>query len=76
MSSLRNIRNDLLISHSPNPVNNEEFLMLYNLNTSKNPDFPYWNYQQFELENLYQMKKVSFLQKRHLLSQIPDEVIF
>ena len=26
--------------------------MLYKLNTSKNPDFHYWNYQQFDLENL------------------------
>ena len=26
--------------------------MLYNHNTSKNPDFPYSNYQQFDLENL------------------------
>ena len=24
--------------------------MLCDLSTSKNPDFPYWNYQQFDLE--------------------------
>ena len=26
--------------------------MLYDHNTSKNPDFTYWNYQQFDLEDL------------------------
>ena len=52
MPSLRNVCNALLISHSSNPINDEEFLMLYKLNTSKNPDFHYWNYQQFDLENL------------------------
>ena len=52
MSSLRDVSNALLISHSSNLINDEEFLMLYNLNSSKNPDFPYWNYQKFELENL------------------------
>ena len=41
MSSLRNFCNALLVSHSTNLINDEEFLMLYDHNTSKNPDFPY-----------------------------------
>ena len=35
MSNLRNVRNALLISHSSNLINDEEFPMLYNLNSSK-----------------------------------------
>ena len=45
MSSLRNVRNALLISHTTHLINDEEFLMLYDHNPSKNADFPYWNYR-------------------------------
>ena len=57
--------------------------MLYNLNTSKNLDFPYWNYQQFDLENLsdeeckaefrFYKSNIYFLKEA---LHIPDEVIF
>ena len=40
MSSLRDFRSALLASHSTNLINDEEFLMLYDHNTSKNLDFP------------------------------------
>ena len=61
MSSLQNVCHALLISHSTNLINDEEFFMLYNHNTSKNPDFPYSNYQQFDLENLsYEECKAEF----------------
>ena len=83
MSSLRNVRNALLISHSSNLINDEEFLMLHNLNSSKNPDFPYWNYQKFDLENLsdeeckaefrFYKNDIYFLKEA---LPIPDEVIF
>ena len=33
-------------------MNDEEFLMLCSLGTSKNPGFPDWNYQQLDLQNL------------------------
>ena len=83
MSSLRNVRNALLISHSSNLINDEEFLMLHNLNSSKNPDFPYWNYQKFDLENSsdeeckaefrFYKNDIYFLKEP---LPIPDEVIF
>ena len=83
MSSLRNIRKALLISHSPNLINDEEFLMLYYLNTSKNPNFPYWNYQLFDLKNLSdEERKAEFRFYKndiHFLKEalhFPDEVIF
>ena len=83
MFSLRNIRNALLISHSPNLINDEEFLMLCDLKTSKNNDFPYWNYQQFDLENLsneeYKAEFRSYKNIIYFLKEtlhLPDEVIF
>ena len=83
MSSLRNVHNTLLISHSTNLINDEEFFMLYDHSTSKNPDFPYWNYQQFDLENLsdeeYKAEFCFYKNCIYFLKEalhIPDEVIF
>ena len=77
MSSLRNLRKALLISHSTNLINDEEFFMLYDHNISKNPDFSYGNYQQFDLENLsdefrFYKNDIYFLKEA---IHIPDEVI-
>ena len=57
--------------------------MLYNLNTSKNPDFPYCNYQQFDLKNLsdeeckgnfrFRKNNIYFLEEA---LHISDDVIF
>ena len=33
-------------------MNDREFVLLYDANRSKNPDFPYWNYERFELDEL------------------------
>ena len=83
MSSLRNLRNALLISHSTNLINDEEFFMLYDHNISKNPDFSYGNYQQFHLENLsdeeYESEFRFYKNGIYFFKEaihIPDEVIF
>ena len=54
--------------------------MLCNLNTSKNPDFSHWNYQQFDLsdeeckaEFHFYKNEICFLKEA---LHIPDEVIF
>ena len=83
MTGLREVRNALLLSHSQNLIDDEEFVLLYNLNSSKNPDFPYWNYQVFDLENLtddeckaefrFYKNDIYFLQE---VLQIPDEIVF
>ena len=31
-------------------ISDEEFVLLYNLNTSKNFDYTYWNYSRFDLD--------------------------
>jgi len=51
-ASCREARELLLLAHSENFLDDEEFLLLYDINSSKNPDFPYWQYDTFDLENL------------------------
>ena len=55
--------------------------MLYDLNTSKNPDFPYLNYQQFDLLSGQECKAEFRFYKSNIYFlkealHIPDEVIF
>ena len=52
MAGLRQVREALLVSHSLNLINDEEFMLLYDINSTKNPDFPYWKYEKFDLENM------------------------
>ena len=32
-------------------INDEEYVLLYHLNTSKSFDYPYWNYSRFDLDD-------------------------
>ena len=41
MASFREVRDLLLDSFDDGELSEDEFLLLYDLNTSKNPDFPY-----------------------------------
>ena len=52
MPNLRNVRECLLFGFEENLLNDEEFIRLYEMNTSKNPDFPYWQYDPFDLDDL------------------------
>ena len=40
----------LLFAHNDNVINEEEFLLLYDLNKSSNLELRYWSYDQFELD--------------------------
>ena len=42
--SLKDVRNQLLISHDDGVINDEELLLLYDLNRSDNLDLPYNSY--------------------------------
>ena len=42
----------LFDSYDDGLIDEDEFVLLYHLNTSKNPVFPYENYDVFELENV------------------------
>ena len=42
----------LLFAHQQKLINNEEFLLLYDVNTFTSPTYPYWAYPNFELDAL------------------------
>ena len=50
--ALREVRELLLLSYDEKMIDETEFLLLYNINRSRNPDFPYWKYNQFNLDSL------------------------
>ena len=52
MSSFRDIRNLLVESFDDNNIYEDEFLLLYDANTSKNPNFPYDCYGSFDLNEM------------------------
>ena len=51
MASLRQTREALLLSHAIEVIDQDEFLLLYDVNKSKNPGYPYWNYDAFALDS-------------------------
>ena len=52
MASFRNTREALVLAYDQNLIDTDEFCLLYDINTSRNLDYPYWNYNAFELDNL------------------------
>ena len=52
MPKFRENRIALLYARQQRLINDEEFLLLYNLNTSASPDFPYWTYDNFDWDSL------------------------
>ena len=51
MSSLKETRHLLLVSRVKGIINANEFAILYDVNMSKNPLFPYDNYEDFSVDN-------------------------
>ena len=51
MGGLRETRNSLLSAVNENIIDDEEFLLLYDVNKSRD-DYPYWIYDSFNLDNL------------------------
>ena len=51
MPKLKDVRNTILLAHASN-IDAEEFCLLYDINKSKNPDFPYMCYERFDLDTL------------------------
>ena len=52
MASFREIRSILLQSFDDGYISEDEFLILYDVNTSKNPDFRNENYGKFDLNDV------------------------
>ena len=52
MPPLKKVREGLLLAYDSDLINVDEFVLLYNVNKSKNPDLPYLNYDKFDLDNM------------------------
>lgn len=82
MPGLREVRTALLLSHDASYLNEEEFILLYDINKSQNPDFPYWRYPSFNLDRLnedecianFRFKKNDIYLLKDLFG-IPEDVI-
>ena len=77
----KNVRNLLLINHNDVFIDDDEFVVLYDLFASKNLDFPYDSYAQFDLEELDESESFAefLFGKRNIrilneVLQIPDMI--
>ena len=50
MAFLRQTREALLLCHAIKVIDEEELLLLFDVNKSKNPGYPYWNHNAFDLD--------------------------
>ena len=82
MANLRDTRDCLLLSLDKKMIDDEEFILLNGLNSSKNPDFPYWQYYPFDLDCLSDLEcKAEFRSWENDIDllkevmQLPDEII-
>ena len=48
--NLRELQELIVIMYAENLLDDDEFLLLYDINQPKNPEFPYWLYPRFDLE--------------------------
>ena len=73
--AFKNVRNLLLINHNDGFIDDDEFVVLYDLYALKNLDFPYDSYTPFDLEELDDHESESFAEfrfgkhKRHKKSE-------
>ena len=73
MPLFREARLMLLDSYDDGLIDEEELVMLYDLNTSKNPVFPYKNYERFELNNMDEAEcKAKFRFEKSDLPQLAE----
>ena len=52
MSKFRENRELILNAYQSDIINDEEFILFYDLKSSKNCDFPYWKYREFDLDTM------------------------
>ena len=50
MTSFKDARNLLLESYNDGIIDDDEFILLYEGNFSKNPEFPYEDYERFDVD--------------------------
>ena len=52
MPNFRDVRNAVIHAHALGNIDDEEFLILYEEFATKNLEFPYWKYDEFDLKNM------------------------
>ena len=52
MANMLERRNLVVEVYGDGLLNNEEFVLLYDLNSSRNLNIPYWQYPNFDLDNM------------------------
>ena len=83
MSNFRENRALISQSYLSGILSDEEFVLLYDVNTSKNPDFPYWKYERFDLDKLsdeeskaeFRFYKSDIFELADIL-RLPDQITF
>ena len=75
-TTFRKVRKLLLGSYDDGDISEDEFLLLHDANSSKNPDFPYQNYEHFDLEELDENEcwKNFVFKKGHTCSRRGNEI--
>ena len=76
MPSFRQNRSLILLPHGAGFLDDEEFVLLYDINTWKNPDLPYWNYGAFDLDQLTDVEcKAEFRFHKQGICNLADVLI-
>ena len=81
MPNFRETRACTAYAYGSNLINEQEFVPLYDCHRSANPDFPYWNYERFDLDEKSNDEcKAEFRFHREAIYklaeqlQLPDEI--
>ena len=82
MCSFKETREALLVAFDDGVIDEEEFLLLYEQHTSKNPSFSYEDYDKFDLNNIdsasckadFRVEKNDLVLLKDAL-QIPDKIV-
>ena len=52
MANMLERRNVVVEAFGDGLLNDEEFVLLYDLNSSRNLNIPYWQYRNFDMNNM------------------------
>ena len=81
MSNLKTVQHTILLAHADHLIDDDECLLLYDLNRSKNLDLPYHSYEKFDLDSVCEdeCKSEFRFDKRDRyrlsdVSEIPEEI--
>jgi hypothetical protein len=66
MCSFRQATEAAILAYDSSFIDEDEFVLLYDMCHSKNPELPYQNYESFELDNIDEAEcEVQFRFKKH-----------